>query len=210
MSPATGRTGTGERMIRLKYGNTNTYLIPARAGYMLVDTDYAGTLPALYRALKQNGVMVRDIGWVMATHYHPDHMGLIPDLMAQGVKLLLIDAQLGSVHFADRIFARDGLPFRPIDEARATVIRCADSRAFLCELGIAGEIVSTPSHSADSVSLILDSGDCFVGDMEPLSYLDAYPEKCPLRDDWDRILRHGAKRILYAHANETVLEGGAL
>ena len=192
-------------MIRLKYGNTNTYLIPARAGHLLVDTDYAGTLPALYRALKQNGVMVRDIGWVMATHYHPDHMGLIPDLMAQGVKLLLIDAQLGSVHFADRIFARDGLPFRPIDEARGTVIRCADSRAFLRELGIAGEIIQTPSHSKDSISVILDCGACIVGDLEPIDFLPAYERNEALMNDWDRILAYKPERILYAHVNEKAL-----
>ena len=68
-------------MIRLRYGNTNTFLIPAARGYLLLDTDYAGTLPAFYRAIKTNAVQVKEIGWVLATHYHPDHMGLIPDLM---------------------------------------------------------------------------------------------------------------------------------
>ena len=38
-------------MIQLRYGNTNTFLIPGRQGYLLVDTDYAGTLSALYRAI---------------------------------------------------------------------------------------------------------------------------------------------------------------
>ena len=77
-------------MIRLRYGNTNTFLIPCSGGYLLLDTDYAGTLPAFYRAIKQAGVRVSDIAYVLATHYHPDHMGLIPELMKQGVKLLLI------------------------------------------------------------------------------------------------------------------------
>ena len=155
-------------MIRLRYGNTNTYLIPANRGYLLLDTDYAGTLPAFYRAIKKNGVKSSDIAYVLATHYHPDHMGLILELMKQGVKLLLSDVQMDCVHFSDYIFARDGLPFEPIDETKATVISCAGSRRFLESIGIAGEIVSTPSHSADSVSLILDSGDCLVGDLEPI------------------------------------------
>ena len=38
--------------VKLKYGNTNTYYIPGRGGGLLVDTDYAGTLGAFYRALK--------------------------------------------------------------------------------------------------------------------------------------------------------------
>ena len=98
-------------MIRLRYGNTNTFLIPATRSYLLLDTDYAGTLPAFYRAIKTNAVQVKEIGWVLATHYHPDHMGLIPDLMKQGVKLLLIDTQKEFVHFSDYIFSRDRLPF---------------------------------------------------------------------------------------------------
>ena len=40
-------------MIRLKYGNTNTFLIPCSVGCLLLDTDYFGTLPAFYRAIKQ-------------------------------------------------------------------------------------------------------------------------------------------------------------
>ena len=75
-------------MIRLRYGNTNTFLIPGSGGYLLLDTGYAGTLPAFYRAIRQAGVRVSDISFVLATHYHPDHMGLIPELMKLGVKLL--------------------------------------------------------------------------------------------------------------------------
>ena len=148
-------------MIRLRYGNTNTFLIPANRGYLLLDTDYAGTLPAFYKAIKQNGVKVSDIAWVLATHYHPDHMGLIPELMRQGVKLLLLDTQRESVHFSDYIFARDGLPFEQIDEKQATVIRCEESRQFLSGIGISGEVIAVPSHSPDSISLLLDSGDAF-------------------------------------------------
>ena len=38
-------------MIRLKYGNTNTFYVSGINGGLLVDTDYAGTLPAFFRAL---------------------------------------------------------------------------------------------------------------------------------------------------------------
>ena len=192
--------------LKLKYGNTNTYLIRLNRGYLLVDTGYAGTLPAFYKAIKANGIGVRDVAYVLATHYHPDHMGLIPDLMRQGVKLLLVDVQKDFVHFSDCIFARDGLSFQPIDEAKAAVIACADSRRFLEAAGVGGEIIHTPSHSPDSVCLFLDSGDLIAGDLEPIDFLDAYPEDCPLRDDWRKVLRRRPKRILYAHANERIME----
>ena len=192
-------------MIGLKYGNTHTFFIPGKAGGLLVDTDYAGTLPGFYRALKGAGIQVRDIAFVLATHYHPDHMGLIGELMGQGVGLLLMDTQKDAVHFSDGIFARDGLPWQPIDETRATLLPCGESRGFLARMGIDGEILSTPSHSPDSVSLILDDGDCFVGDLEPLSWIAAYGEDAPQKKDWARLLALHPKRIFYAHAPWTAL-----
>ena len=190
-------------ILKLRYGMTNTFFIRGKNGGLLVDTDYAGTLPAFYQAIKAAGIGLEEIRFVLATHYHPDHIGLVSGLMRQGVKLLLIDLQQDSVHYADRIFERDRhLRYDPIDAGAAAVISCAESRIFLQKLGIKGEIISTPSHSPDSVSLILDSGECFVGDLEPLEYLAAYEENLPLRADWERVLAFGPKRILYAHANE--------
>ena len=192
------------KMIRLKYGNTNTFFIHGSNGGLLFDTDYAGTLPAFYKAAKQNGITVKDIGYVLASHYHPDHMGLISELMKQGVKLLLADAQKDFIHFSDGIFARDHLVYSPIDETPAVVISCEESRDFLSRMGIRGEIIRTPSHSEDSISLVLDDGDCFVGDLEPFAYLDAYDENAPLRRDWEHILSFHPKRIFHAHVPEKV------
>ena len=185
---------------KLRYGNTNTFLIRGERGNLLVDTDYAGTLPGFYRAIKAEGIRISDIGYVLATHYHPDHMGLISELMKQGVRLLLLDTQQPHVHFSDVLFARDRrLQYEPISEETATVIKSAESRAFLGRLGIHGEIAVTPSHSPDSVSLLLDSGECLVGDLEPMEYLDAYEEKEELQRDWERIMGHSPKVIYYAH-----------
>ena len=68
-------------MKKLRYGNTNTFFLEGSNGGLLIDTDYAGTLSAFFRAIKAAGITVREISYVMATHYHPDHMGLISELM---------------------------------------------------------------------------------------------------------------------------------
>lgn len=194
-------------LTRLKYGNTNTFFIRGTAGNILVDTDYAGTLSLFYKEIKRQDISMKDITYVLATHYHPDHMGLISELMKQGVKLLLADAQREYVGFSDEIFAREKhLEVEPIRKEEATVITCEESRTFFRTLGIDGEIISTTSHSEDSVSLILDEGTCIVGDLEPLEYLGAYEENEKLAKDWERILSFQPKRICYAHANEKVFE----
>lgn len=192
--------------IKLKYGNTNTFFLRGSGGGLLIDTDYAGTLPSFFRAIKQNGLSMGDISYILATHYHPDHIGLVSELMRLGAKLLLVDIQREQVHFADKIFAREKLPYLPIDESAATLITCAQSRDFLAKLGISGEIISTPSHSADSISLVLYNGFCFVGDLEPMEHLGAYTENNALKKDWQSIMSRNPQVIYYAHANEKRLD----
>ena len=188
---------------KLKYGNTNTFFIRGMRGNLLVDTDYAGTLPAFYKAIKEQEIKISDITYVLATHYHPDHIGLVSELIRLGVKLLVIDTQCPYIHFADTIFGRDkSLAYEPIPTDHATIIGTEESRAFLKRLGIDGEIVRTTSHSADSISLILDGGECFVGDLEPIEYLAAYEQNDKLKHDWELIMRFTPKTIYYAHANE--------
>lgn len=188
---------------KIKYGNTNTFFIRGTGGSLLIDTDYAGTLPAFYRTIKNHDIKISDITYVLATHYHPDHIGLVSELMKQGVKLLMVDTQKPYVHFADEIFARDKrLDYEPINEDNAVMIGSKESRLFLGDLGIQGEIISTPSHSEDSISLILDNGISFVGDLEPIEYLDAYEENAELKRDWETVMGFNPQIIYYAHANE--------
>ena len=192
---------------KLKYGNTNTYFIRGAKGSILLDTDYAGTLQMFYKEIKKNGISLKDITYILATHYHPDHMGLVGELVNMGVKFLVMDTQVPNLHFSDEIFSRDKtLRFLPsVPEDKAEVIVCKDSRAFLDALGINGEIISTPSHSEDSITLVLDNGDCFVGDLEPMEFMDGYEENKALQSDWEKVMSFSPKVIHYGHAPKKVL-----
>lgn len=170
-----------------------------------MDTDYAGTLPAFYKSAKNAGIALNEITYVAATHYHPDHMGLIGELISRGVKLLLLDTQADYVHYSDGIFKKDNICCSAIDETAADVISCKDSRSFLASIGIAGEIISTPSHSKDSVTLVSDCGNCFVGDLEPYEYIDGYEDNEALRRDWKRIMAFNPKTVYYAHRPEMII-----
>lgn len=186
-------------MIKLKYGNTNTYFCEG----LLVDTDMAGTMPSFFKEIKRNGIKADDVRYVLATHYHPDHIGLIGELMTYGVELVILEKQLGYVHFSDELFFRQrNLDYKPIDEKKAKVISIDGSREFLSSIGIGGEIVPTESHSEDGIALMLDDGHCFVGDLEPMQYIDAYGNDSALKKDWERILKYSPSVIHYGHAND--------
>lgn len=193
-------------MKKLCYGHTNTFYIAGTNGGLLIDTDYAGTLPNFFKAVKTACIKLNDITYALATHYHPDHIGIISELQKLGIVLLIVDVQKNSIHFADEIFYKDKrLNYIPIDETKAKVICCAESRDFLCGIGIGGEVIHTPSHSEDSVSIILDDGNCIVGDLEPIEYLEAYNNNLKLKCDWENVMSYHPKQVLYAHANEKYL-----
>lgn len=191
---------------KLRYGNTNTFFIRGTMGNLLIDTDYAGTLSSFYKAIKEHNIKICDIDYVLATHYHPDHIGLVSELVKQGVKLLLLDTQESYINFSDKIFSRDKhLDYEPITTENAIILNSERSRDFLKSIGIDGEIIITSSHSNDSISLILDSGECFVGDLEPMEYLGGYEQNKKLESDWELIMSYAPEVIYYAHANEKKL-----
>ena len=115
---------------------------------------------------------------------------------------MLVDTQKEAVHFSDKIFEKDKLPYSVINESDALVISCEESRKLLSSLGISGEIIHTPSHSKDSISLILDDGSCFVGDLDPSEYLEAYENNTALKNDWNLIMSFNPKTVFFAHRPE--------
>lgn len=183
----------------LKYGNTNTYFISGETG-ILIDTDWAGMLPDFFKEIKNSGIKIPDIGYLLITHYHPDHMGIAGELIRLGVKPLIVDVQREFIHRSDEILCRGGAEFVPIDESGAVYISCAESREFLRGIGIDGEIIHTPGHSDDSISLILDSGTAFVGDLPPKDIIDGYNDNS-IKKSWDLILSYCPKVVYYGHAN---------
>jgi glyoxylase-like metal-dependent hydrolase (beta-lactamase superfamily II) len=60
-------------------------------------------------------------------------------------------------------------------------------------------LIDTPGHSADSISLVLDSGMAFTGDLVPPS-LVAEEAQAVTAQSWARLRAHGAQTIYPAHA----------
>ncbi len=188
----------------IQYGNTRCYVINNK---IMIDTDWAGTLQAFYRCLKENEMALSDIKYLFITHFHPDHMGIAQDLAELGIKIIVFDVQKDYIHFADKIFEKDKrLSYNPIEEKNVVFLSCEESRAFLSENGIEGEVIHTPGHSEDSVSLILDEGSAIVGDLYPLYSVPAYNDII-LEESWNRILERNLDIVYYGHAKEDVLTG---
>ena len=188
----------------LKYSNTNTYLIEGDKGTILFDTGWAGTFVAFCRELGEKHKALQDIDYLLISHFHPDHMGIAGEIAECGPKVLIMDLQLPYIHSSDVIFGKENNRFfKPISENDLKVISVDKSRAFLTSIGINGEIIYTPGHSDDSISLILDNGIALVGDLYDLNSAFAFNDE-KINNSWKNILSHNISKICYGHHEQII------
>lgn len=150
-------------ILNVGYDSTNYYLLEPDGAGLLVDVGWPGTLPRLLNVLKRRGLAFRQIKYLLCTHYHPDHAGLAQELKDQGVRLLVLDTQLAALA-ALGAYMKPAHHFHAIRPEGNLNLNAGGSRSFLRSVGLNGEIIYTPGHSDDCVTLILDGGLAFTGD----------------------------------------------
>ena len=196
-------------VIELKYSSTNTYLIQGDKGSVLFDTGLAGTFQSFCRELGELGLKAQDIDYILISHYHPDHMGIAQLIANMGPQIIIADCQKDYVHGYDDVIKRDPhTEFVPIDDNKAIETNADTISDMLCKLGINGKIFKTPGHSDDSISLLLDNGALFVGDLNPLYELELH-KGTQIGDSWDMLLKMNPSKVYYGHAKTAVLHEGA-
>jgi endoribonuclease LACTB2 len=190
---------TPERVtiVNVGYRSTNYWVVSTGTSRLLVDLGWPGTMGAMRASLNRMGVPLEEIRYGLATHYHIDHAGLAEELKQAGVPLLVIDVQIDSIPLLkNHTKPRDNF----VDIAMHTnvTISCDESRSLLEGIGISGEILHTPGHSDDSVSLLLDDGSVFTGDLtHPAFAVEEDLETVLL--SWSVLRERGASRVFPAH-----------
>lgn len=99
--------------------------------------------------------------------------------------------------------------FSPLYHLPATGVDVVleDEGLSLAEYGIPGKVIHTPGHTSGSVSVLLERGDAFVGDLAmnglPLRLrpgLPIFAQDLPaVRESWKRLLDLGARTVYPAH-----------
>jgi glyoxylase-like metal-dependent hydrolase (beta-lactamase superfamily II) len=151
-------------IVNVGYDSTNYYVLGANTNRLLVDIGWPGTLPKLLAILKRKDIPLQDIGYLLITHYHPDHAGLAQEVKARGIRLIVLEQQLPAIPVL-KTYMKPVNPYVDITLHDNLQITTGESRPFLRRIDIAGEIVWTPGHSDDSVTLVLDNGIAFTGDL---------------------------------------------
>jgi glyoxylase-like metal-dependent hydrolase (beta-lactamase superfamily II) len=146
--------------------------------------------------LKRKGIPIKEIHYLLVTHFHPDHAGLVQELKNQGLKLIVPECQTGFLASFGEFFKGKKFPYLEITRHDNLVLKLEDSRRFLAGIDLQGEILHTPGHSDDSVTLIVDEGYAFTGDLHP-SFMNI--EDTRTRESWEKIHRHKIKRVFPGH-----------
>lgn len=189
------KTSSPVTIVNVGYRSTNYWVISAGTSRLLVDIGWPGTLGTLQANLKRMGIPLKEIRYALATHYHIDHAGLAQEMKLAGVPLLVLDVQVTAIPQM-RTWTKPWDHYVDITPDGNVIIAFGQSRQLLAGLGIPGEIVHTPGHSQHCVSLLLDDGSVFTGDLPPEGY--AYDNPVALAS-WQLLRARGATVVYPAH-----------
>lgn len=184
-------------VVNVGYRSTNYWVVSSGTSRLLVDCGWPGTMGALRANLVRMGIPIGEIRYALATHYHIDHAGLGQELKEAGVPLLVLDLQVDAIPEMKRWTKPDD-GYVEITSHGNVVVSIDESRRLLEGIGIAGEVVHTPGHSEDSVSLLLDDGSVFTGDLTHPS-LATEEDAAVVAASWERLRELGATRVYPGH-----------
>jgi len=182
-------------IVNVGYRSTNYWVVSASTSRLLVDIGWPGTLGTMKANLKRKDVPLHEIRYALATHYHIYHAGLAEELKREGVPLLVLAVQIEAIPIM-KSWTKPWDNYVDITPAGNVIISFEQSRRLLGQIGIPGEILHTPGHSDHCVSLLLDDGSVFTGDLPPEAY--AFDNPVALAT-WRHLRERGASRVYPAH-----------
>ena len=176
----------------------NLYLLDSGTHRLLIDSGFPGQMQETGRQLRKTGFRICDIDFLIVTHFHVDHAGEIQALKNEGIQFLVVDVQLPFIEPMEKMIKGKWGNYTSLNEAGNTILSIAHSRDFFKTINIDGEVVHTPGHSEDSISIVLDSGEAFTGDL-PAEHL--YPDNTQIKTSWRKLKSLNVKIVYPSHVN---------
>jgi glyoxylase-like metal-dependent hydrolase (beta-lactamase superfamily II) len=192
-------------------------------GVIAIDAGEPGKGAVFVRALESAGINPHEVKLIVLTHGHWDHVGSAKEIKSlTGATLALNHSE---VHWLEnsltplspgvtrwgKIFTALHKVFMPlikVPKAKVDLVLDDDGLS-LAKFGIPGRIVYTPGHSSGSVSVLLDTGEVFVGDLAmnkfPLRLSPGLPifadDPAAVVNSWKMLIKLGASTVYPAHGS---------
>jgi glyoxylase-like metal-dependent hydrolase (beta-lactamase superfamily II) len=175
------------KIVKLRLNETVCYLIPVENKYLLIDTGYEKHKHLFRKRLRDLNISVNDLAYVLLTHHHDDHCGLLNEIKAHNpaCKIIMhakaiphlqkgkddltnckyINAGVGMMMKTVKRFNKKwDFAFPPYEVRSNDIVIERETALKTIGIKIPGKIIYTPGHTDDSIALLLDNGICFTGD----------------------------------------------
>lgn len=197
-------------IITLKHKTVRAYIINSNGIYIMVDSGYPESLKIFDKMLADKNMTFSQINYLVITHFHPDHAGLVQQLLDYGIQLLLHENQKEYIHWINNYFQEHiHQKYKPIIENnndKITVLDTESSASLFEKHKINGKIIFTPGHTNDSVTFIINDA-AFIGDLTKYNETGIYTSKIA-EDSWNKILKNKIGEIYPGHGEKYKISMG--
>ena len=201
----------------------NTYLIFSEAGWILIDTGYAGGFAHFQKMLEKNGVRPEEIKYVFLTHAHDDHAGFLNEVLAvTDAEVILHPKAIEGLKRGQNsfeggcssllawlfcqilaLFGHGEHRYPPVGEEYLGRLIAIDSERFRA-LSFPYEVLETPGHTADHIALlvgdVLFCGDAAMNGFPSRRRTTIWIENLPqFKRSWETILGKSPRLLCPAH-----------
>lgn len=191
--------------IQIKH--VNCYLVKIKDFYIAIDAGWPGHIHEYVEALKTHNIDQGRIKYLIVTHFHPDHAGMIENIKKFGTSFILFEHQTPYIRVMENMLRNDRSYF-PLDMNSNIVLKIDETEPFFKENNIPAQAIKTAGHSDDSISVVFKDGTAFIGDLySPDLVMDGdYKSK----QSWHDLKLKGAKAIYPAHGSPYGIEDYAM
>jgi hydroxyacylglutathione hydrolase len=207
--------------LRIRMGIASSYLLPAREGYVLIDTGSRGHEEQFFRALARHHILPHAIKLIILTHVHFDHVGCARAIQVGcGAPVMVHHTEAALLASGAVVIPAGTYPHTKVCGAVARQLRwglrflpvspdyVVDDGLSLTDFGLEAQIIHTPGHSPGSLTVRLANGAAYVGDLcynaLPLGLGPITPvyadDLAGVYASWQRLLEMGITRIYPAHS----------
>jgi len=202
-------------------GNSHTYLIKGKKGYLLIDAGFPNTVKTFLNVHRKKSINLQDIVLMVITPVHYDHVGNLKEIKDftrakiivssneyEMLKKGIISIPKGTnisgklISYLGNLSPKAIINYPPVEAD----IRISETY-FLKDFGFNALIIPTPGHTKGSLSVVFYSGEAFVGDtcfnIFPINKSTVFP---PFANDipillksWKLLLNTKVQRLFPGH-----------
>lgn len=205
-----------------------SYLIETAEALFLVDGGMAGTGHNILKRIAEIGRRPEELLFALVTHAHADHFGGLAAVQdASECAIICHPSHATTVRTGGNIvspgltvfgkiyerIANAALPKLTLPKLRRVVT--VEDGTDLHSMGLPGRVLYTPGHSSGDLTLVLDDGSAFVGDLvqghrisevTPPEFSIMAVDEPAMFASWRVLLKSGAKVLYPGHGKISTID----